>query len=45
VTGDEAAKVVTLVVQPDKAKGPSFKVDERTAAMLAEHVVRQMSAI
>ena len=45
VTGDEAAKVVTFVVQPDKGKGSPFKVEERTAAMLAEHLVRQMSAI
>jgi CheY-like chemotaxis protein/glycine cleavage system H lipoate-binding protein len=42
ITGPDAAKVTTLVVQPDKARG--LRLDDRTCAMLAEHIVRQMDA-
>lgn len=45
VTGDDAAKVTTFVIQADSAKGSAGKLEERTLAMLAEHVVRHMSAI
>lgn len=45
VTGDDAAKVTTFVVQPDKTKPGAFKMDDRTTAMLAEHLVRHMSAL
>ncbi len=43
VCGGDADRVTTFVVQPDTAKANPFAFDERTTAMLAQHVVRHMS--
>lgn len=44
IAGSDADRVTTFVIQPDVTKPGATGLDERTTAVLAEHIVRFMSA-